>query len=355
MIKGNTLTGKKGTYTILNDFEVTGGMSKVSFARLEKDGNTYFIKEFLSPKLSNAGSPATVKKKRKKCDEFESHHNRINKEIAKKSAIGGNLISAFDFFRNGTTYYKVCEKVDISNLSISAVSKLPTHQRLLIIRTIVSSLKILHDIGIVHGDLKPDNILIKKISDKKYVAKLIDFDESYFSSAPPNNPEEVIGTQEYYSPELGKYISRSDDVNPTDLTTASDIFALGVLFAEYWGGEKFSTEEKYRYAWQQVLDGKKIIHNKKIPIVLQDIIDKMLSINPKNRPNLSEIISFFRSHADDKVYEVADTPRPAKAPTTEPPKKPKPHTGGILKGKLLRKSKEVKTDEPKLKGKLLKP
>jgi serine/threonine protein kinase len=354
MRKGDTLHGRKGAYTILKDFEVTGGMSKVSFAKLESDGNIYFIKEFLSPKLSSSGSPATIEKKKKKCAEFEAHHHKINKEISKKSSLGGNLISAFDFFRNGTTYFKVCEKVDISSISISAVSKLPFHQRLLIIRTIVSSLKILHDLEIVHGDLKQDNILIKKISDEKYVAKLIDFDNSYFSTKPPAKSEEVVGTQEYYSPELAKYITGSEDVKAKDLTTQSDVFALGILFSEYWCGEKPITEKKYRYIWQQILDGKKISYSRKIPTVLQELIDKMLSLNPKDRPDLSKIISIFRSHEDEKLYEVAPEPEPKR----EVKKESTTYPEGKLKGKLLGKEdvkkEEVKTETPKLKGKLLK-
>lgn len=361
MKKGDKLIGHKGTYTILKDFEVTGGMSKVSFAKLDKDSNTYFIKEFLSPKYpsdkSMAGSSATIEKRKKRCAEFESHHIKINKEISKKSALGGNLISAFDFFRSSTTYFKVCEKVDISTISISAVSKLPIHQRLLIIRTIVSSLKILHDLDIVHGDLKQDNILIKKISDEKYVAKLIDFDNSYFSSKPPSNSEEVVGTQEYYSPELAKYITGAEDVKAKDLTILSDVFALGILFSEYWCGEKPNTEKKYRYIWQQILDGKKVTYSSKVPKVLQDLIEKMLSPNAKDRPDLSTIISIFRSHEDEKVYEVIE-------PKKETKKEVPTYTGGGLKGKLFDKIKEVKKEEPaepkeesttpKLKGKLLK-
>lgn len=45
MLKGENIKG----YRILEDFKVAGGMSKISFA--EKDGKTYFIKEFLAPNI----------------------------------------------------------------------------------------------------------------------------------------------------------------------------------------------------------------------------------------------------------------------------------------------------------------
>lgn len=353
MKRGDKISGHKGVYTILKDFEVTGGMSKVSFAKLDKDSTQYFIKEFLSPKYPGdkkmAGSSTTVEKRKKRCAEFENHHIRINKEISKKSSIGGNLISAFDFFRHGTTYYKVCEKIDISSISISEVSKLPIHQKILIIRTIVSSLKILHDIDIVHGDLKQDNILIKKLSDEKYVAKLIDFDNSYFSGNPPVNSEEVVGTQEYYSPELAKYIIGDDEIKSKDLTIKSDVFALGILFSEYWSGDKPRLETKYKYIWQQVIDGKKINLNEKIPRVLQNMIEKMLSLNAKDRPDLSNIISTFRSIEEKDLHIIATT----KAETKKDSAKA---SEGFLKGKLLTKKEETKIEPepPKLKGKLLK-
>ena len=72
MKKGDELIGKKGTYTIKKDFEVTGGMSKVTFAVL--DGKEYFLKEFLSPKYPISGNPSTIEKRIKKCIAFEMHH-----------------------------------------------------------------------------------------------------------------------------------------------------------------------------------------------------------------------------------------------------------------------------------------
>ncbi|PWK65777.1 serine/threonine protein kinase [Mucilaginibacter oryzae] len=354
MKKGDKLTGRRGTYTVLEDFVVTGGMSKVSFVKLDADGKEYFIKEFLAPKLSAAGGPATREKSRKKCEAFEKHHHRINSKISKKNAIGGNLISAFDFFRAGTTYYKVCEKIDISSISIKEVSKLPVSQRRLILRTIVSSLKILHDLDIVHGDLKQDNILIKKFKDR-YIAKLIDFDNSYFSSLAPEKSEELVGTQEYYSPELAGYIIADGKVKPEHLTTKSDIFALGILFSEYWCGEKPLFKKDFQYVWQVVYSGDNVTFSKRIPPVILELIKQMLSADPSARPDLSAVIQYFRDHEDEKDFEVSDLP-PEKKPEIkedEVPKRDTPDGGGILRGKLMKKLEAGSpAPEPFLKGKM---
>jgi serine/threonine protein kinase len=68
--------------------------------------------------------------------------------------------------------------------------------------TIANSIQILHREKIVHGDLKPDNILIKETAPNVYTAKLIDFDNSYFSGNPLDVFDEIVGDLTYYSPEM---------------------------------------------------------------------------------------------------------------------------------------------------------
>jgi serine/threonine protein kinase len=60
-------------------------------------------------------------------------------------------------------------------------------------------LKILHDLRIVHGDLKPSNVLIKR-TELGYTTKLIDFDSSYIGGR-PRPAEEIVGTINCWSPD----------------------------------------------------------------------------------------------------------------------------------------------------------
>ena len=87
----------------------------------------------------------------------------------------------------------------------SPSSAFPT--QLVLLKTVAHSLKILHDLQIVHSDLKPSNVLIKR-TELGYTTKLIDFDSSYMVGSPPP-PEEIVGTMNYYSPELVRYIQGS--------------------------------------------------------------------------------------------------------------------------------------------------
>lgn len=337
-----------GGYIILQDFIVAGGMSKISFA--QKGGVEYFIKEFLSPKYpidGSPGSPTTIARKRKRCDEFELHHKKLNEAIGSKCAFGGNLVYAVDFFRYRTSYYKVTEKIDVASLSIMDISKLPLKKILIILKTVTHSLKILHDLNIVHGDLKPDNILIKKTKTGGYTTKLIDFDNSYFSQQPPQDKEEVVGTPEYYSPELAFYIKDGEtEEDRKSLTIQSDIFALGLIFCEFLTGRKVIYPEKYTYLWEAVNAKEELLFKggaktKK----LNELLRLMLSHTPNDRPTIAEVFSFLKRDDIDKepIIETEKTPFEPRSKK----EKPKTEKSKLKISNNLKKiiKKEKKTDD----------
>lgn len=206
-------------YTLLEDFRVVGaGLSEWSFA--EGDGRAFFIKRFLSPTYPDDAAPGSAKTKaakRARCAVFEAHHRGIQTALAPVTSYGGNLIATLDFFRAGAKYYKVTEKVDLAGLAPADVVTLPFPAQLALLKTVAHSLKILHDLDIVHSDLKPSNVMIKR-TELGYPTKLIDFDSSYIVGHPPS-PEEIVGTMNYYSPELVQYIQGAE--NTSQLTEAS--------------------------------------------------------------------------------------------------------------------------------------
>jgi len=302
MLKGENING----YIILNDFVVAGGMSKVSFA--QKGGKEYFIKEFLYPKYPTTDSPGSEKvkeQKRKACDAFEKHHRSLNQKIATKVSFGGNLVYAVDFFRYGTCYYKVTEKIDTTSISPNDISKLPLDKILLICKSVCHSVRILHDLGIVHGDLKPDNILIKKTS-MGYSGKLIDFDDSYFIGEPPKDRESLVGTPEYYSPEQAAYIMDEDEeIDGRTLTAKSDIFTLGIILCEYFTGEKPTIDSKFSSTWNCVNNGGEISFKKGIPEPYGNLILRMLSKEAENRPAINEVFSTLKGKPIDSAKKKA--------------------------------------------------
>ena len=295
MQKGEKING----YEILQDFTVAGGMSKISFCR--KNGEEFFIKEFLSPKYPLPDSPGSEKikaKKRKACEEFEKHQRELNNKIATKVSSGGNLVCAVDFFRFGTSYYKITQKVDTESLSCERISTLPLENILLISRSVIHSIRILHSLNIVHGDLKPDNILIKESSSGKYIGKLIDFDDSYFSMCPPP-ADSLVGTPEYYSPEQAEYIMNEEtSTDGSSLTLKSDIFTLGIILSEYFTGHKLVLSGDYKATWLNVKDGNPISFSKSLPAEIENLLRRMLSFRPEDRPYIGEVFDVIKKSGD---------------------------------------------------------
>ncbi len=286
-------------YKLTTDWQVVGGMSEIAFA--SKGGKEWFIKKFISPKYPTPDSPGSERikaQKRKNCEEFESRQKELNKRIGSKCGLGGNLVCAHDFFRVETCYYKVTEKIDVSSIAISDICRLNHKDLMVILRSLVHSLKIMHNENIVHGDLKPDNILIKVTGTGTYTAKLIDFDDSYFSQKPPTDREQVVGTPEYYSPELYEYISDEDEeVSGATLTTKSDIFALGVIFAEYITGVKPLIPSEYSGTYAAAKDGATISFKESTHLTprLRTLLSKMLKLNAEERPTIDEVQNELRS------------------------------------------------------------
>jgi eukaryotic-like serine/threonine-protein kinase len=345
-------------YTILEDFRVVGaGLSKWTFAA--KNGREYFIKEFLSPTWPDEhapGSAQTKMRKRRRCAAFERHHRRIIEALAEVSGLGGNLIVTLDFFRWGAKYYKVTEKVEVAGLEPADVAALPFADQLVLLKTVAHSLRILHDRGIVHGDLKPSNVLIKR-TELGYTTKLIDFDNAYLAGDPPS-PEEIVGTMNYYSPELVGYIQETGNT-AAELTQKADIFALGLIYAEYLtGGLPPFDAGKYQYAGVAARGGEVLrLPPGSLPAPVVELVERMLLANPTARPTIADIhttLMGIRPAAATTALlagpAVVSTPsaptrlkgRGLRTPAGRAPSPvPKPGPGRRLVGKLLERRKDT--------------
>ncbi len=86
-----------------------------------------------------------------------------------------------------------------------------------------------HDLGVVHRDLKSDNILLTARGGRKDYVKILDFGLAAIARDPRLAPKgAVFGTPEYMSPEQ----ARGEDAN-----AGSDLYALGVLLFEMLTGQ----------------------------------------------------------------------------------------------------------------------
>ncbi|HRH00962.1 MAG TPA: serine/threonine-protein kinase, partial [Polyangiaceae bacterium] len=86
-----------------------------------------------------------------------------------------------------------------------------------------------HDLGVIHRDLKSDNILMTSRGGRKDFVKILDFGLAHLAMDPRLAPKgAVFGTPEYMSPEQ----ARGEEAGPP-----SDLYALGVLFFEMLTGQ----------------------------------------------------------------------------------------------------------------------
>ena len=147
MKQGDALNG----YTVTTKPTNAGG-GKCVWAFATRGGQEYFIKEFLEPKWpldSSPGPPSSKEIRRADCLAFEQRHRHVMSRLKSDDIGGGNIVTAEAFFREATTYYKVTNRIDASNLA--SLGALSTHQKAVVLRTLALSLQQLHRIDIVHG------------------------------------------------------------------------------------------------------------------------------------------------------------------------------------------------------------
>lgn len=142
-----------------------------------------------------------------------------------------NIVTVYDFGQSDGVYFLLMEFVDGLNLrQTMQTGSLSPPEALAIVPHICDALQYAHDQGIVHRDVKPENVLL----DKGGRVKIADFGLAKLLTHSPQDftlthSMQVMGTPRYMAPEQIEH--------PTEVDHRADIYSLGVMFYEMLTGE----------------------------------------------------------------------------------------------------------------------
>ncbi|MCJ1404854.1 Ankyrin repeat domain-containing protein 44, partial [Xylographa trunciseda] len=195
-------------------------------------------------------------------------------------------------------------------------------ERYLLWKGIAEGLFALHSCGIVHGDVKLDNILIAVDSGtSEIVPKIADFGSSLFKH-PDIKYQRYLGTAIYNAPEIySQARGVTSNYLPFGSLKACDAYSLGLLV---W--ETFKNGKLYRSPWDadgethvrvedlrvlavQELDqvpGMVVKHQEQIRAVLLATIHE----NPSDRKTMEEVLIIVGQAIIESSYEPLDVPKP---------------------------------------------
>jgi serine/threonine-protein kinase len=210
-VEGRVLGGR---YRLLRRLG-TGGMGSVWLCEHVLLGRRYALKVL---NADRAADPELVE--------------RFRQEARAASGITQeNVVDVIDSGEDaGGEHYYVMEVLEGRSLGqvLREDGLLPVGRALALLEQVCRALAAAHGRGVVHCDVKPDNVLIELTADGGERAKLIDFGISRVPGAGRLTRDgEIIGTPEYMSPEQ----AAGDQVD-----ARTDVYAAGVLAFELLTG-----------------------------------------------------------------------------------------------------------------------
>lgn len=302
-------------------WELGSNLAKWTFAT-DSNGQEYFIKVLSSPIKPDPNSGHSenfMRDKMSECEAFANYKEEVFGRLKSISDGIGNLITPIHYGWSTDGHYEIIShKGENKQLRYDELSQLDDLTFLRAVRVLCYNINRVHEVGIVHGDLKPlmldenggeldpGNIMFS-INEKGFpVFQIIDFDDSYIScDALP--PEDIGGMPEYYSPELFGYKKGLYDLTAEDMTTKSDIFTMGLIIHQYANNGEFPPHGDYANCIAYLFEGNTIEVNCATRPYMNDILNRMLSLDPESRPDLSSVISDIDNIIAD-VTEGTKTP-----------------------------------------------
>ncbi|MEU5261736.1 protein kinase [Amycolatopsis sp. NPDC021455] len=248
-------------------------------------------------------------------DELVEDPELVARFLQERSILVGlrhpNLVGVHDLVVEGETVAIVMDLVsggDLRALLTEKQTLLPTEVAR-IGAGVASALAAVHQAGVVHRDVKPENVLMDGT-----VPRLTDFGISRLATATDLGRRSLLaGTPQYLAPELGKGL---------DATPASDLYSLGILLYElccgvtpFAGQSTFSVIRLHESAMPGRPAG--------VPDQLWDVLTWLMAKRPADRPESAQQVATI---LDALVLELINQPLVLPL-TTPPPPVPLNETG----------------------------
>ena len=219
-----------------------------------------------------------------------------------------NICRMHDLGREESTYYITMEYVSGEDLKslIHRIGALPVGKAVSIARQVCEGLEEAHRVGVVHRDLKPQNIMI----DREGNARIMDFGIARSVKGKGITGANVlIGTPEYMSPE---------QVDGKEAGPRSDLYSLGVvLFEMLTGRVPFEGDTPLSVAVKQKSEAPPDPRalNRQVPEDLARLVLQCLDKAPERRPAGAAALS-ARLAEIESVLPTTATPLPLRRPAT---------------------------------------
>jgi serine/threonine-protein kinase len=229
-----------------------------------------------------------------------------------------NIVTVHDFQQDGTTYYIVMEWVEGQDLKkiIRQAAPLPLDRSLRLAIQICDGIGYAHRAGLVHADIKPQNILVTP----EDIVKITDFGiaQALAHTQPQAKQDVVWGSPHYFAPE------QAQGELPTPY---SDVYAIGIVMFEMLTGKlPFTGTDQQELALAHIRDA--VPHasdyNPRIPVNFDRIIYKVMSKNPNDRfanaDALGRILRSYQQQGQENTIDQAALPpqNPSATPSARP-------------------------------------